>query len=304
VNPDPALVIAWLLLAHLLADFVFQTKRMAVDKFGSGGRARSALLAHVAVVAMTLLPVVAVFGLRGLAFLAVTTISHLAIDRSKIVLTRSAEAAAIRTARELHAPETPAATLGGAWTPIPGALFVADQLAHFVVLVVAWVVLIAGAPPLGWVSDATQVLMGSLDPAVFHQAVLSLVVVLDLLLVNVRAATLFVATLVQPEESVTGGPDHDPTTDDPRPIGEGMASPAKLGATIGILERLVVVALVLAGQAAAIGLVIAAKTLARFKQLDDRKFAEYYLLGTLASVAVALVTGLVAVAVIGPILKR
>ena len=32
---------------------------------------------------------------------------------------------------------------------------------------------------------------------------------------------------------------------------------------------------------------IAAKTIARFKQLDDRGFAEYYLLGTLASVAVA-----------------
>ena len=50
----------------------------------------------------------------------------------------------------------------------------------------------------------------------------------------------------------------------------------------------------LAGGLFAIGLVIAAKTLARFKQLDDRDFAEYYLLGTLASVTFAVVTSLVA----------
>ena len=43
----------------------------------------------------------------------------------------------------------------------------------------------------------------------------------------------------------------------------------------------------LTGAVAAVGFVIAAKTIARFKQLDDRGFAEYYLLGTLASVAVA-----------------
>ena len=47
-----------------------------------------------------------------------------------------------------------------------------------------------------------------------------------------------------------------------------------------------------AGTDAAIGFVVAAKTLARFRQLDDREFAEYYLLGTLASVAVAIVTAL------------
>jgi hypothetical protein len=50
------------------------------------------------------------------------------------------------------------------------------------------------------------------------------------------------------------------------------------------------------GAGAAVGLVLAPKTLARFKQLDDRDFAEYYLLGTLASVAVAAISAFVAVA--------
>ena len=70
--------------------------------------------------------------------------------------------------------------------------------------------------------------------------------------------------------------------------------PSQVGATIGVLERLLIVTLLLVGADAAIGLVIAAKTLARFRLLDDRDFAEYYLLGTLASVSVAIVTALAA----------
>ena len=73
-------------------------------------------------------------------------------------------------------------------------------------------------------------------------------------------------------------------------------APARIGATIGALERLLIVAFMLTGAEAAVGFVIAAKTIARFKQLDDRGFAEYYLLGTLASVAVAISTSLVAIA--------
>jgi hypothetical protein len=50
-------------------------------------------------------------------------------------------------------------------------------------------------------------------------------------------------------------------------------------------------------------LVIAAKTLARFRQLDDRHFAEYYLVGTLASVTLALASSLLAAAAIGAALR-
>ena len=74
----------------------------------------------------------------------------------------------------------------------------------------------------------------------------------------------------------------------PRPAVACPGAPARIGATIGALERLLIVAFMLAGAGAAVGFVIAAKTIARFKQLDDRGFAEYYLLGTLASVAVAI----------------
>jgi hypothetical protein len=65
-------------------------------------------------------------------------------------------------------------------------------------------------------------------------------------------------------------------------------SPAGCGYLIGILERFIIVALYLSRQLEALGLVLAAKSIARFKQLDDRDFAERYLVGTLLSVLLAL----------------
>lgn len=64
------------------------------------------------------------------------------------------------------------------------------------------------------------------------------------------------------------------------------------GRTIGILERVILLTLVILGQWGALGFVIAAKSIARFKDLDQRDFSERYLIGTLASVAVAIASGL------------
>jgi hypothetical protein len=64
------------------------------------------------------------------------------------------------------------------------------------------------------------------------------------------------------------------------------------GRTIGALERALALTLVLLGQYAAIGWIIAAKALARFKALEDREFAEYFLIGTLASLLLALLAGI------------
>ena len=60
------------------------------------------------------------------------------------------------------------------------------------------------------------------------------------------------------------------------------------GTWIGILERIIVVTLVLLNAPSAIGFVLTAKSIARFKQLDDREFAERYIVGTLLSVGIAL----------------
>ncbi|MDI9478583.1 MAG: hypothetical protein QM345_07535, partial [Bacillota bacterium] len=46
------------------------------------------------------------------------------------------------------------------------------------------------------------------------------------------------------------------------------------------------------GHVSSIGIIFTAKSLARYRELRDDKFVEYYLLGTLASLLIALVGGL------------
>ncbi len=61
------------------------------------------------------------------------------------------------------------------------------------------------------------------------------------------------------------------------------------GKMIGYLERLIVYALLLFGQIGAVGFVIAAKAVIRFPEIKEGKnaLAEYYLIGTLLSMAFA-----------------
>ncbi|MGE5579045.1 MAG: DUF3307 domain-containing protein [Bacillota bacterium] len=63
------------------------------------------------------------------------------------------------------------------------------------------------------------------------------------------------------------------------------------GRYIGMLERALMLTLVLADALPSIAFVIAAKALARFKQLERAEFAEYYLLGTLSSTLIAITIG-------------
>lgn len=64
------------------------------------------------------------------------------------------------------------------------------------------------------------------------------------------------------------------------------------GRMIGLLERLLIVLLVLVGEAAAIGFLIAAKSILRFDMASESRAAgEYVIIGTLASFAWALAAG-------------
>lgn len=75
-------------------------------------------------------------------------------------------------------------------------------------------------------------------------------------------------------------------------LGKGDASKSLPGAgrVIGYLERGLIFALVLFGQAQGVGLLIAAKSILRFGAVkDDRRLSEYVIIGTLASFGWALI---------------
>lgn len=65
------------------------------------------------------------------------------------------------------------------------------------------------------------------------------------------------------------------------------------GALIGTLERWIVFLLILLSQYTAIAFVIAAKSIMRYKKIEeDPEFGEYFIAGTLASITVALFVGI------------
>ena len=356
---DAILVLAWLVLAHLVADFVLQSGRIASAKSSHGSRALVGLAAHGLVVTLCVMPVGFAWGERGWGFVLLTGLSHVLIDRTKVVLTRRAAAGALREARDRHEAPQPPEHLGRAWTARPAALFLADQGAHLAVAGGGWAVLIAGVPfAPGWTSTVER-LLGGWDRVAVHGVVSASVVLIALAIVNIRAASLFVGVLVRPVEVSAGGehrwggrvaPAVDPVataavlspgaaattaagsvrrwslrlgpldariTAEPEPeaptpaatrssgppaLTPPLGTSARVGATIGILERILIVVFVLTGTDVAIGFVVAAKTLARFRLLDDRDFAEYYLLGTLASVSVAIVSALIGRSALGALL--
>ncbi len=65
------------------------------------------------------------------------------------------------------------------------------------------------------------------------------------------------------------------------------------GSVIGKLERIIMATLLLCGQYSVMGFVLTAKSIARFKQLEEKNFAEKYLIGTLTSLAISLIATLI-----------
>ena len=72
----------------------------------------------------------------------------------------------------------------------------------------------------------------------------------------------------------------------------GQKKEPPVGSVIGKLERILTVILVLCNEIGAIGFVLTAKSIARYKQLDNQSFAEKYLVGTLSSTAIAIIAAL------------
>lgn len=82
-------------------------------------------------------------------------------------------------------------------------------------------------------------------------------------------------------------PTRAPAASPPTPNEKTDEKEYNRGRIIGYLERLMFFFFVVHAQYTVLGFVISAKTIARFKDLDDRNFAEYFIVGTMLSVTVA-----------------
>ncbi len=210
-----------LLLAHVLADFVFQTRWMITHK-----RKPGVLLTHTAVVLVTAQAAIGQITAPELLALAA---AHLTIDAAKTY---------------------------GRFTGL--AAFLTDQAAHLATLVAV----AAYAPQLwseglwqdqNWLPGAMALIAG--------------------LILATRTGGFAVALLITPYQN-DGLP-------------KGLMNGGQL---IGILERGLIFLLVLVGQPAGVGFLIAAKSVLRFDTTSkDQSAGEYVIIGTLASFGWALV---------------
>lgn len=141
--------------------------------------------------------------------------------------------------------------------------FFLDQLLHLFVIIAVWVYF-------------TQMPEVSFSPAIL--AVIAITVFLT------RPSSFFIAEAMRHW--------NETISDD----GQNEESLPKAGSYIGILERVLVFGFILIGQWAAIGFLMAAKSIFRFGDLTrarDRKLTEYILIGTFMSFGTAILLGMI-----------
>ncbi|MFV0358959.1 DUF3307 domain-containing protein [Tropicimonas sp.] len=223
--------LAALLLAHVLADFVFQTGWIVANK-----RRPAALLLHMLIVFLT---AIAALGLwvpvvQWALPLGALALTHLVTDAIK-------------------------ARLGDG----PGP-YVADQAVHLLtlLLIAAW------RPDLWSLGHWPGLLPDPLDPWLPVAMAWSAGMILA-----VRAGGFAIVKLLAPYRSYWVRS---------RVLSGGLNDAGRL---IGELERGLTFVLVVAGHPTGVAFLIAAKSLLRFNATrDDRRIAEYVIIGTLASV--------------------
>lgn len=231
-------VLLRLIIAHLLADFVFQTNAIAESKKYRGLNSRNFYLHLLLVGALTWI-LLARLDL-WYAVLALTGI-HGLIDQLKYMLKKD--------------------TI---------AIFLADQFFHFLSLVFIWL----------WITDNSLKDLLPVFLTTQSPTPKLLLYSIAFILVTLPSGVL-VGYLTRPWHKDIQS--------------EGAESLQNAGKWIGILERFLILLFVIVNQWAAIGFLLAAKSVFRFGDLRegaDQKKTEYILIGTLISLSIAIVTGL------------
>ena len=243
-----------LLCGHLLGDFYLQSPNLANNKVTNKiGKSILYNFLHAFVVAISS----SVFFLpilkrEYLTILFYILCSHLLIDFGKCLLAK-------KVSKRNKRGEIP--------------LFVCDQLLHIFVMLFAANLLCIAIPKIELVSFA-RTIERTIQVNFYNCLLLITVVLLNGKPFNVLLKKCFFK--------------YKP--DDKSQPKEGSTINGA-GSIIGFIERLLIAILYYNNQFSVIGLVITAKSVARYKRIEkEPMFAEYYLMGTLSSTLFAIVT--------------
>ncbi|MDR2586713.1 MAG: DUF3307 domain-containing protein [Coriobacteriales bacterium] len=250
----------WLVLgAHLLGDFYFQNEKLAREK---NDGSFYALATHSCYYAATMLLITLCFyGGSALLLGVALSVIHFLIDWVKMRI--SSQKVTLCSLKRSTPPTRKKQRS-------PRCLFFCDQLVHLITITLATVTFLSfvdtsHSPLTLWLQCLYENrLQVTLPPDKFVQSVV-------ILLLLIRPVNIAI-----------------------RMLGSKTGNDLGMGRYIGILERLIVLILALYGQYSAIAFVFAAKSIARFKKIENEPaFAEYYLMGTLFSALTAILGAIV-----------
>ncbi|GGK68771.1 DUF3307 domain-containing protein [Rufibacter glacialis] len=156
--------------------------------------------------------------------------------------------------------------------------FLLDQVLHFVVLGTGWLFYVEGrvAPEAVLMNYRFMVYLTG-----FFIATFPLSIVIKVLTAKWGNGHRQPRTRTTSENGSTAG--SPPSV----PEDSRWTELKEAGRWIGIIERVLIISFVLLDQYEAIGFLIAAKTIIRFKETDQRK-SEYFLFGTLLSISLSI----------------
>lgn len=263
---DIKMILALLVLSHVMADFVFQGDIIAAGKKnGFKGMAKHAGH-HLLVSGILLLPYL---NSHLLGVIIVLALLHGAIDKRKIAYDEQ------NRAREKGFES-----------------FMADQALHLLFIGLSCPLI--KDIQLNPFALSFGGFLSSHYPVFFNatkQNALNLIIMLTGYIFNFKGATILVQKVLDKYLHLKMSESNEDTMNQDQ--GKKNA-----GEAIGNLERLLILTLVLQQNYAPIGLVMAGKALARYKRLEEKNFAEYFLVGTFTSISIALLTGILVEAVI------
>ncbi|MGP4071863.1 DUF3307 domain-containing protein [Piscibacillus sp. B03] len=268
-----------LILAHFLADFTFQSDKLIEGRKSHENKVRrKALIKHafihfVTYIAFILVGMIFIQSINLLNILSLfvivllITVTHFEIDAAKYHLDQQV------TSQK--------------WKAIT---FIGDQLLHILIIVIPTLYLmesniISNPAANYWLSLLILFYLNTIVASHFLQIVLG----------KIAPPNTFEQIVEEEvdrqepnqEESLT----HTVVTKSKTSYPD---SHHKIGRYIGMLERTLIMMFVFSGQVMGITIILAIKSITRFKQFDDKRFAEYYLIGSLLSMIIGIIFGYLA----------
>ncbi len=236
------LVFIVMLVGHVLADFYIQTEKLVERRKTSIG----AVLLHgliysicIVIVFVICIPITA----NSIFLMCAVSLAHILIDVVKYCCIRKG--------------------IRSSW--IKKHMFIVDQLAHYITLLLCWGIWGRQAE-VRWFVSQEMVYLPYLPITIF----LGVLCIL-------KPVSIFITNTELWNHKTSINKDNVPSSDT-----------KEAGKIIGYMERLIIFLLLMYNQFSAMAFVLTAKSVARFKEIEqDKNKAEYYLIGTLLSVVSA-----------------